>query len=76
MKFLSTPFGTFLKAFIATILTQYVIELQDGHQLFTMDKAMLSKLLTAGLISNLPVIINWLNPHYQGYGVNQTSTNE
>ena len=71
MKLLSTPFGTFIKAFVGTILTQYLIELQQGHQLFTMDKAMLAKLLTAGLVSNLPVIINWLNPHYQGYGVNE-----
>jgi len=68
MKLLSTPFGTFLKAFAATVLTQYLIELQQGHQLFTMDKVMIGKLITAGLISNLPVIINWLNPHYSGYG--------
>jgi len=71
MKLLSTAFGTFLKAFTATVLTQYLIELQQGHQLFTMDKVMVAKLLTAGLVSNLPVIINWLNPTYKGYGVNQ-----
>ena len=62
MKLLSTAFGTFLKAFTATVLTQYLIELQQGHQLFTMDKVMVAKLITAGLVSNLPVIINWLNP--------------
>ena len=74
MKLLSTPFGTFLKAFAATVLTQYLITLQEGHQLFTMDRAMIEKLLTAGIVSNLPVIINWLNPHYQGYGVNENSS--
>lgn len=72
MKLLSTAFGTFLKAFTATVLTQYLIELQEGHQLFTMDLPMTQKLLTAGIVANLPVIINWLNPQYKGYGRQET----
>ena len=65
---LTTPFGTFLKGFAATVLTQYLIELQNGGQLFTMDIVMIQKLLTAAIVANLPVIINWLNPKYEGYG--------
>ena len=65
---LTTPLASFLKVFVATILTQYLIELQDGHQLFSLDKAMAQKLLTAGVVSVIPMLINWLNPAYQGYG--------
>ncbi|AXH76565.1 MAG: hypothetical protein [Bacteriophage sp.] len=65
---LTTPLSSFLKVFIATILTQYLIELQQGHQLFTLDLMMVQKLLTAGLVSVIPMLINWLNPAYQGYG--------
>lgn len=67
-KFLTTPEGGFLKVFISCMLTQYFIELQQGHDLFSMDLAMVKKLLTAALISNLPIIINYLNPKYTGYG--------
>lgn len=67
-KILATPFGTFLKAFVATILTQYLIELQQGTDLFSWDVLMVKKLLTAGLVANLPVIINWFNPNYNQYG--------
>lgn len=67
-KFLTTPEGGFVKVFLACLLTQYFIELQQGHDLFSMDLAMVKKLLTAALISNLPIIINYLNPSYTQYG--------
>lgn len=67
-KIMASPFGSFLKGLMAIILTQYLIELQQGHELFSMDKVMLKKLLTAALVANLPVIINWLNPAYKNYG--------
>lgn len=70
-KVMASPFGSFLKAFLATILTQYLIELQQGTDLFSMDILMVKKLITAGLVANIPVIINWLNPNYQGYGKKQ-----
>lgn len=65
---LTKPLGTFLKAFISTVLTLYLIELQNGHVLFDGSMDMVKKLLTGGLVANLPVIINWLNPAYKGYG--------
>jgi hypothetical protein len=67
-KILASPFGTFLKSFVGTTLTLYLIELQQGHALFTMDILMLQKLFTGAMVANLPVIINWLNPQYGGYG--------
>lgn len=67
-KFMSTPLGGLLKHFIFIVLTQYLIELQNGHNLFTLDVKMLNKLTTAGVVSCLPVILNWLNPHYKNYG--------
>ena len=76
-KLLLQPLGTFIKAFIATVLTQYLIELQQGTNLFSMDIMMIQKLFTAGLVANLPVIINWLNPSFQSYGKqSKTETNE
>jgi hypothetical protein len=33
-----------------------------------MDIELAKKLLTAGLIANLPIIINWFNPEYKNYG--------
>jgi hypothetical protein len=72
-----TPLGTFLKAFLATVLTQYLIELQQGTELFSWDMPMLQKLLTAGVVANLPSIINYLNPYYKGYGLDKkTPTDE
>ena len=62
------PLGSFLKAFLATILTLWLVELQQGHQLFDGTWTMAKKLLTGGVIANLPVIINWLNPKYTNYG--------
>ena len=65
---LTTPFGTFLKTFVSTVLTLWLIELSNGTSLFSFDQAMIEKLATGGLVSALPVIINWLNPNYTQYG--------
>jgi len=69
MKLLSTPFGTFLKTFVSTVLTLWLIELSNGTTLFSLDYEMIEKLATGGVVSALPVIINWLNPNYTQYGV-------
>jgi hypothetical protein len=67
-KAMTSPFASFMKVFIASMLTQYLIELQDGHQLFSWDLSMVQKIVTAGVVANLPVVINWLNPSYKHYG--------
>ena len=68
MKLLSTPFGTFIKGFLSIVLAMWVAELTNGHDLFSMDVAMIKKLIVAGLVPNVHVLINWLNPEYKGYG--------
>lgn len=65
---LTTPFGTFLKGFISIILSLWLAELTNGHDLFTMDIIMVKKILTGAFVANLPVLINWLNPSYTQYG--------
>jgi hypothetical protein len=67
-KWMTTPLASFVKVFVASMLTQYLIELQDGHQLFSWDLAMIQKICTAGVVANLPVVINFLNPSYTHYG--------
>jgi hypothetical protein len=67
-KLLATPLGTFIKGFASIVLTMWLTELSAGHDLFTMDYELAKKLMTAGLIANLPIIINWFNPEYKNYG--------
>ena len=68
MKILSSPIGTFLKTFVSTVLTLWLIELSNGTTLFSLDYTMIEKLATGGVVSALPVIINWMNPSYKQYG--------
>lgn len=65
-KVLTTPLGTFLKGFISSVLTLWMAY---GNDLFSLDMDMVRKIAGAALVSNLPVIINWLNPQYVQYGV-------
>lgn len=67
-KKLNTAWASWIKVFIATILTTYLIMLGEGHKLFTWDLSMVEKLLTAGIVSVLPIIINYLNPNDTRYG--------
>lgn len=70
-NFLTTPAGTFIKGFVSIILSLWLVELSNGHDLFSLDMLMVKKLLTAAIVSNLPVLINWLNPSYTAYGINK-----
>ena len=67
-KILASPLGTFVKGFLSVILAMWVAELADGHDLFTMDLSMIKKLIVAGLIPNISILINWINPQYTSYG--------
>lgn len=63
-KLMTTPFGTFLKGFIASMLALWMAE----KNLFSFDIEMVKKIAGAALFANLPVIINALNPKYTLYG--------
>ena len=61
MKFLNSIYGSWIKVFVSAVLTMiaakgdiYAITLKDC--------------LNAGVISILPIVINWLNPQDTRYG--------
>jgi hypothetical protein len=68
MKNLNTIYASWLKVFIAAVLGAYLVELQNGTNLFSWNLEMVESLLTVGIVSLLPIIINYLNPHDTRYG--------
>lgn len=70
-KFLSTPIGSWLKVFVAVILSTWLGELANGHDLFVFDIVLAKKLVMAAVVSTLPTIINYLNPTDPRYGSNK-----
>jgi len=61
MKFLNSIYGSWLKVFVSAILTMIVMK--GNIYLITLKDC-----LNAGIISILPIIINYLNPHDKRYG--------
>jgi len=68
MKELNTIYASWLKVFASAVLGAYLIELQNGRQLFNWTFDMVESLLTVGVVSMIPIIINWLNPADPRYG--------
>ena len=68
MKELNTIYASWFKVFLSSILAAYLVELQNGVNLFSWDLTMIEKVLTVGIASTLPVIINYLNPTDTRYG--------
>jgi len=68
MKELNTIYASWLKVFASAVLGAYLIELQNGRQLFDWTFDMVESLLTVGVVSMIPIIINWLNPADERYG--------
>ena len=68
MKELNTIYASWLKVFASAVLGAYLIELQNGRQLFDWTFDMVESLLTVGVVSMIPIIINWLNPADPRYG--------
>ena len=61
MKFLNSIYGSWIKIFLSAILTM-VIAKGDIYMVT------LKECFSAGVISILPIIINYLNPHDTRYG--------
>lgn len=61
MKFLNSIYGSWLKVAITAILTM-IITKGDIY------KITLAECVSAAVISILPIILNWLNPHDPRYG--------
>ena len=54
-----SPIASFVKVFGAGVL---------GWILVNADTLNIHPALTIGLVSALPIVINWLNPEYENYG--------
>lgn len=68
MKFLNTALGSYLKVFVSAVITLYLAELSQGHDLFSFDIPMAKKLVSAGVVAVLPIILNAVNPNDPRYG--------
>lgn len=66
--FLNSAFAGWLKVFISAVLLQVLNSMTEGYSLFTYDWPMIQKILNAGFVALLPVIINYLNPNDPRYG--------
>ena len=65
MKFLNTIWGSWLKVFAVAVLVKFS---DLGGNIFALDAESLKHLVNAGVISLIPVIINFLNPQDTRYG--------
>ena len=61
MKFLNSIYGSYIKVFLSAILTMIIAK--GDIYLVTLKEC-----LGAGIISILPIIINYLNPNDTRYG--------
>ena len=64
MKFLNSIYGSWLKVALTAILTMIITK---GN----IYEVTLEEVISAGVISMLPIIVNWLNPHDTRYGTNK-----
>lgn len=63
-QLMASPFGTFIKAFLTTVLSMAIV---DGD-IFSIDLQGLKNIVNVALVSTLPIVINWINPAYKSYG--------
>jgi len=61
MKFLNSIYGSYIKVFLSAILTMVIAK--GNIYLITLEEC-----ISAGVISILPIIINYLNPNDNRYG--------
>jgi hypothetical protein len=61
MKFLNSVYGSWLKIVLTAILTMIITK---GN----IYEVTLEECISAAVISILPIIVNWLNPHDSRYG--------
>lgn len=73
-KFLTTPLGSFVKVFVPVLITGYIAKYNSGTPCVTVE--CWKELAFAAFISALPVLNNWLNPEYKGYGKTNDNGNQ
>ena len=70
LKTFTGPLGTFLKGFITAVLTTLVYEYQTNGVICNTIEC-IKPILWSGVFATLPVVLNWLNPHYKQYGLSK-----
>lgn len=65
---------TFVKTFLSSVLTILLYRYNEGEDVMSFDPVMWKAIFGAAIFSNLPVIINALNPNYKGYGIQKKKT--
>jgi hypothetical protein len=68
MKNLNSIYASWLKVFVTAVLVEYSALLSTGGNLFSWDLNMIERLLTVGILSLIPVVVNYLNPSDTRYG--------
>jgi hypothetical protein len=68
MKNLNSIYASWLKVFVTAVLVEYSALLSTGRNLFSWDLNMIERLLTVGILSLIPVVVNYLNPSDTRYG--------
>jgi len=61
MKFFNTIYGSWVKVFLSAVLTMIIAK--GNIYLITLEEC-----FSAGIISILPIVINYLNPNDNRYG--------
>lgn len=63
--FASSPIASWLRTFVAIILTLFIA---DGADIFGIDATDLRGYFAAALVATLPVVVRWLNPSDPEFG--------
>jgi len=61
MKFLNSIYGSWVKVFLSAVLTMVIAK--GNIYLVTLEEC-----ISAGIISILPIVINYINPNDTRYG--------
>lgn len=67
---MTTPLGSFVKGFFSIVLAMYFKDVIAAKSIFIpITKDLINELVIAGLIPNIQILLNWINPEYKNYGI-------
>jgi hypothetical protein len=67
-KFLTTPFGDFLKTFFLTLIGMLIFQIENGMDIFKIDRKFLVEISVSALIASLKVLHTFKNKYDLRYG--------
>lgn len=69
-KFMTTPLGSFVKGFFSIVIAMYFKDVLAAKSIFIpITKDLINELVIAGLVPNIQILLNWINPEYKNYGI-------